>query len=176
MVAARPALLYRGLGLCQPEPGLALGLRLAPSDHIEGQPRVLLGALQRAGAEHLLNGSVGCVEVRRERGEAGVTVAALPQPIAERAPRDTSGLGAVPKGGAHAPGCDERGVHLAGKGEGAGSHGRISPRTWAAMERMRSGGTLLPMRAHASSRLPGHAKLGGKLPNRHNSESVGGLS
>lgn len=165
MIAGRPSLFYLRLRLCEPKSGLALGLRLAPPHHVEGEARVLFGALQRPRAEHLLNGSVGCVEVRRERGEAGVTVAALAQPIAERAPRDTSGLGAVPKGGAHAPGCDERGVHLAGKGEGAGSHGRISPRTWAAMERMKRGGTLLPMRCHMASGLPVHLKSDGNDPN-----------
>lgn len=146
--AGRALLLDIALRAEEPQLRLALLLRLAPPEHVEREPRVALGALQRTRAEHALKVGVGLVELRGERHEARITVAASREPIAERPPRDARRLRALPQRGADAPRADDGRGDLGGEGQRL-RHQATSARTCAATERIRSGGTLLPMRSIA---------------------------
>ena len=148
-VLTRGALLLDGtLRAEQPQLRLALFLRLAPPQHVEGEPRILLGALERTRAEHTFEVCVGLVEFSSERRESLVAVAASAQPPAERFPLHARGLRAVTQWGADTTRADDGRGDLRSEGKRA-RHQDTSTRTCAAMERIRSGGTLLPMRSKA---------------------------
>lgn len=125
-VLTRGALLLDG-ALCAEEPQLrlALLLRLTPAEHVEGEPRILLGALERTRAEHTLKVRVSLVEFGGEGSEPLIAVAASAQPPAERLPLHARGLRALTQRGADATRADDGRGDLGSEGQRAG-HGQGS--------------------------------------------------
>lgn len=112
-------LLDSALRAQQPELCLSLLLRLAPPQHVEGEPRILLGALERTRAEHTLEVRVGLVEFGGERSEPLIAVTASAQPPAERLPLHARGLRALTQRGADTTRADDGRGDLGSEGEGA---------------------------------------------------------
>ena len=115
MVAARPALSSTvALACASRSPALRSACDSRHRIMSKGEPRVLLSALERAGAEHCSISGVCLVEFLREHGEASVTLASLCNCQSQSVRHGTPAAFAQSRRGAHAPGCDERGVYLAG--------------------------------------------------------------
>ena len=131
----RALLLHVALRAQESELGFALRLRRAPADHVEGEPRVVLGALHGARVEHTLKVRIGLVDGGRERHQTIVQDVALRaiaavhglvelasavEPRAERRPRDARGGDALAQRGTDATRAEDLRCEVIGEGRGAG--------------------------------------------------------
>lgn len=116
----RALLVDRRLRLEGAQLRLALGSQLVPSEDVEREPRVGLGATHHARAEHLLELRRGLVEILDELDEALVARTARLHPIAERAPWHARGPRSDAQRGADAAGADDGRGDLGREGRGAG--------------------------------------------------------